>query len=278
MTDIVSDDVLRIAAEVDKICSYFLRPTKISYFQFKRTYKSRPPLILANNPLFFREFLQDERIQSSHSIPLHTRQSYFCFWDETLPDDQLWPLRQSFGIYHGLTILSRRKDFYDCTSFAMAAPHPSPVAHYLFVIKDLQNFSDIFPSKAKHLIQEATKLDLKISPDDRRESQSPFFLPKRSDRFYFSEDPHHYITTYEALCAQLAQQGKSYKEIGTLLSMGSGTVKTHLMRLKARTGLSLQEISLQLLRAYEARNDIFEPDRQGQERKLRVALKKDNQT
>lgn len=65
---------------------------------------------------------------------------------------------------------------------------------------------------------------------------------------------NNYITTYEALCVQLLQEGKSYKEIGTLLSMSSTTVKTHLIRLKARTGLSFQEASLQSFQDYKGNN------------------------
>jgi DNA-binding CsgD family transcriptional regulator len=77
------------------------------------------------------------------------------------------------------------------------------------------------------------------------------FLPKRSSRFYIGDNVHYYITTYEALCMQLAQEGQSYKEIGSLLSMASTTVKTHLRRLEARTGLSFQEISLQSFQHYK---------------------------
>lgn len=259
MVDVDSYDVPQIADEVSKICENFLKLINIPYFQFKRTYKNKPAIILANNPVFFKEFLKDGFIEPELHIPLNTHQSYFCFWDETLPKDQLSYLQRTLGVYHGLTILSRRKDFYDCTSVAMSETHPFPVAYYLFIIKDLQCFSDLFPAKAKHLIKAATKLTLEMPADAKEANDNPFFLPKRSDRFYLSKDPNNYVTTYEALCAQLTQQGKSYKEIGSILSMGSGTVKTHLTRLKARTGLSLQEISLQLLHAYPARRSISQP-------------------
>lgn len=262
LINIDSYDVLKIADEVNKICGYFFKPVNIPYFQFKRTYKNRPATILANDPVFFKEFLKDGFIEPELHIPLNTHQSYFCFWDETLPKEQLSYLKRTLGICHGLTILSRRKDFYDCTSFAMSYPHPSPVAYYLFVLKDLQNFSELFPIKAKHLIKETTKLTLETPPDAKEANDNPFFLPQRSDRFYLGKDSKNYVTTYEALCAQLTQQGKSYKEIGSILSMGSGTVKTHLTRLKTRTGLSLQEISLQLLHAYPAKKIIFQQTNQ----------------
>src|ERR1700722_19418507 len=99
------DDVLKISDEVDKICSYFLKSINIPYFQFKRTYKNQSPIILANNAAFFNELFKDGSIEPRLHFPLNTRQSYFCFWDETLATDQLSNLKQSLGVYHGLTIL-----------------------------------------------------------------------------------------------------------------------------------------------------------------------------
>lgn len=186
--------------------------------------------------------------------PLNTRQSHLCFWDETLREDHLPRFRNSLGIHHGLTILNRYKEFYDCASFAMSAPHPSPVATYLLAIKDLQSFTEQFPVKAKHLINEFIQHAVTTKTMRNRElSHDLFFLPKQSDRFQLDIDPSIYITTYEALCVQLVKQRKTYKEIGSILSMEAGSVKTLLARLKARTGLSLQEVALQLLHACHAR-------------------------
>jgi hypothetical protein len=43
---------------------------------------------------------------------------------------------------------------------------------------------------------------------------------------------------------QLLDEGKTYKEIGSILSVAPSTVKMHLKRLRARTGLSIQELIL----------------------------------
>jgi len=251
-----SFETLKLAQEVDKICSYFLHPRKLSFFQFKRTYKNNTSIILANKSDFFREFLINGFIEPEILLPVNTRQSSFCFWDETLSNTQLSILKETLGIYHGLTILSRRKSFYDCITFARSESHPSPVAYYLHLIKDLQNFSEIFPTKAQHLIKESAKSTLKTRTISKGITRKNFLLPKRSTRLYIGDDVNNYITTYEAICVQLALEGKSYKEIGAMLSMAATTVKTHLIRLKARTGLSLQEISLRSFRAYNTITNI----------------------
>ena len=64
LINIDSYNVLEIADEVNKICSYFLKPINIFHFQFKRTYKNKPPTILANNPVFFKEFIKDGFIKN----------------------------------------------------------------------------------------------------------------------------------------------------------------------------------------------------------------------
>lgn len=261
LVNIDSYDVLKTAQEVDKICNYFLHPRKFSYFQFKRIYKNNTFIILANHPEFFKEFLENGFIEPTIHMPIYTRQSSFCFWDEILSETRLSFLRKKYGVYHGLTILSRQKAFYDCTTFAMSEPHPSPVAYYLHVFKDLQKFAELFRIKARHLIKNTPKKPFKNLVAPQGINRKHFFLPKRSARFYLGKDVKNYVTTYEALCVQLAQEGKSYKEIGSILSMASSTVKTHLTRLKTRTGLTLQELSLQAFQTPE--NNIFNVEQTG---------------
>lgn len=178
LTHVDSYDVIKLAQEVDKICRYFLYPRKISYFQFKRTYRNGTFIILANVPKFFKEFLRHGFIEPTIHLPIYTRQRSYCFWDETLSSDQRLLLQEKQGICHGLTILSRRKDFYDCASFAMSTPHPSPVAYYFYIMKDLQDFSELFPVKASHLIKEMAKKPLK--PQMRMQDLSRKY-------FFFSE-------------------------------------------------------------------------------------------
>ena len=238
-------DIALVAKEVDKICSPFLHPRGFSYFQFKRIYKEGSFIILANCPEFFQDFLEKDLIDPCHTISIYIRQSSIFFWDESLSPARVSLIKEENGVYHGLTIISRRKNFFDCTTYAMAEYHPCPFAYYFHILKELQKFSELFPTRARLHVEKATEHSLKIFTPGQSVYRKGFFLPKRSSRFQIGEDPMDYITTYEALCVQLLQDGKSYKEIGTILSMAPSTVETHLKRLKARTGLTLQELTLQ---------------------------------
>lgn len=236
-----SNDRLKIAHEVDSISSFFLKPFDISYFQFRRIFKYEPQIILANNPMFFERFIEDGFIEPKVLQPLNTRQSHLCFWDETLPETQLFYLKNSLGIYHGLTILNRYKDHYDCASYAMSEPHLSPVANYLLAIKDLQNFAGLFPVKAKHLIHEYAQHAVTRKTILNRESiHDLFFLPKHSVRFQLDIDPNIYITTYEALWGKTINQ---YPLLPTDSSIFSASLVKIIMRFKSNSSKIALSIS-----------------------------------
>jgi DNA-binding CsgD family transcriptional regulator len=250
MYDMSSDELAHTAQEVDKICSNFLKPREFTCFQFKRNYKDGSFVVLANRTDFFQDLIEKDLTDPSLPLCFYIRQSCIYFWDESLPIDQLFSIRENKGIYHGLTIISRRKDFYDCTTFAMGKCHPSPFAYYFHTLKELKKFAELFPTMARTLIEKAMENPSKPPISGHSASRKNFFLPKRSNRFRIGEGAKDYITTYEALCVQLLQEGKSYKEIGVILSMAPSTVETHLKRLKTRTGLTLQELSLQSFHKY----------------------------
>ncbi len=251
MYNMAPSELVPIAQEVDKICHPFLYPRRISYFQFKRIYKDGFLITLANRPELFKDILEKDFIEPSPYMPFHTSQSSIYFWDESLSELHLSLLKEKQSVYHGLTIISRRKKFYDCTTFAMSERHPSPVAYYFHILKDLQRFVELFPTLARGLIEKENEKFLKARPHSQRTNSKNFFLPKRSSRFRLGESTQDYITTYEALCVQLLQEGKSYKEIGSILSMAPSTVETHLKRFKARTGLTLQELYFQSFQSPE---------------------------
>ncbi|MCE3230371.1 MAG: hypothetical protein K0R76_491 [Alphaproteobacteria bacterium] len=241
-----TDNLACTAREVDKICSPFLRPRGFSYFQFKRVYKNGSIITLANHPDFFKDLLETNFSEFFRSIPLQARQSPIYSWDELKQQTSILPLlNDNERVYHGITFINRRKVFYDCTTFAMAECHPTPFSYYFNILKELQKFVEIFPTLARHLIDNITKKPIKTLVPIQDLKRKKFFLPKRSARFPIGAGAKDYVTTYEVFCLQLLQEGKSYKEIGSILSMSKNTVETHLTRLKARTGLSLQELSLQ---------------------------------
>ena len=257
MDSMDTDSLACIAQEVDKICAPFLHPRGFSYFQFKRVHKNGSLVILANHPDFFNDLLETNFAEFFRSIPLQTRQSTIYSWDELGGSTTLPLINDKIRVYHGVTFISRRKLFYDCSSFAMSVPHPTPFSYYFNLLKELQKFVEFFPALARGLIEKASKKPLMALAPTQELKRKKFFLPKRSARFHIGTGVKDYVTTYEVFCLQLLQEGKSYKEIGSILSMSKNTVETHLVRLKARTGLTIQELSLQSFYAGDIRKRAF---------------------
>ena len=249
MSDIDSYDPDRIAREIGKICEPFLSPRGFSYFQFKRVYKDSVYVILANRAEFFKDFLEKDLSRLFDHVPFYTRQSAIYYWDD-FGRANLFPLIDAQNkVCHPITLVYRRKNFYDCTTFARSEPHHLPSSYYFYHLKELQKFVEIFPILAQNLIEKFKKKTIEDSTILKNVRKS-LFLPKRSARFPIGEGTKDYITTYEAFCLQLLQEGKSYKEVGSMLSVSPNTVESHLERLKTRTGQTFQELSLKPLQAF----------------------------
>lgn len=241
-----------IVEEVEKICGPFIYPRGIAYFHFKRVFKDGSYIILANHSELFEDLLGEKFLELSHSIPFLSRQLVIYSWDDTWHADSPSIVINNTTLYHAITFISRRKKYFDCTTFAMSQSHPLPFSYYFNISKELQQFSEIFPTLASLLIEKISKEPIRIPVTKQNIKRKNLFLPKRSMRFRIGEGAKDYITTYEALCLQLAQEGKSYKEIGSILSMSTNTVETHLCRLKERTGLTTRELSLKFVHSYNA--------------------------
>jgi hypothetical protein len=70
--------------DIDNICKFFLRPRGLAYFQFKRIYKDDSFIVLANNPMFLKDFLENNLSEPPYYSSTHIRQSSVYFWDDFL--------------------------------------------------------------------------------------------------------------------------------------------------------------------------------------------------
>jgi DNA-binding CsgD family transcriptional regulator len=253
LSDIDFYDLDRTAQEIGKICEPFLSPRGFSYFQFKRVYKDSSYVILANRAEFFKDFLEKELSELFDHVPFYTRQSAIYYWDDFGRANPFTLIKSQKKVYHAITFIYRRKNFYDCTTVARSEPHRLPSSYYFYHLKELQKFVEIFPVLAQNLIEKFRKTTPVSSTTSGNVKRKGLFLPKRSTRFPIGEGARDYITTYEAFCLQLLQEGKSYKEIGSVLSVSPNTVETHLERLKERTGRTFRELTLQPLQTFHGK-------------------------
>jgi DNA-binding CsgD family transcriptional regulator len=236
--------------EVEKICGDFLRQRGLSYFHYRRNYQDGSWFVLTNKTGFLKEFIGGNVKEISYPPPLFVHQSLVYFWDECLTEEVRVITQEMNSLYHGVTIVNRHKDHFDCAAFAMSQPHPCPSSYYLRIFHDLKTFSQLFPQMAKPMIDKV-QLDRMYMPIHKQDlNRAALLLPRRSIRIQMSSQGNNYLTTYELFCIQLLNEGKSYKEIGEILSMSPRTVETHLSRMKRRTGLTLGEIAIKSFKMY----------------------------
>lgn len=230
--------------EVRKITEPFILNLGYSYFHFRRNFKDGSSIVLSNNSSFLLDFLENTKRVVPYKDPISFQKILVYFWDEFLPQDLIFLTRDKHYLHHGISIFDRHKDYYDCYALAMSDFHPSPVSWHLKNFNDLKIFIEKFPEMAEHLItkmEEERYIVPKINISIRSDM---LYLPERSGRIDLGAGYKDYITTYELLCMQLLREGKSYKDIGSNLSMSPRTVETHLARLKRRTGLTFEELFL----------------------------------
>lgn len=228
--------------QVYEICKDFISSRGISYFHFRRNYKDGSILILTNKGELLSDFFRSSHKEIKYPPPISTHRSLVYFWDEYSTEEFVILTREKHKLYHGITIVNRHKEYYDCVAFAMSASHPSPYSWYLNIFHDLKVFSELFPKIADLLIKKTELERIHLSACRQDANRKFLFLPQKSKRIYITSDFEGYVTTYELLCMRLLCEGKTYKQIGSILSMSPRTVETYLDRLKNRTGLAFHDL------------------------------------
>jgi DNA-binding CsgD family transcriptional regulator len=225
--------------EVNEICEDFLKQRGLSYFHFRRNYPDGSWTILTNNITFLIDFLQSDSTDVKHPAPISVQQCLVHFWNEYISEKLKELAEKKHSLYHGITIVNRFKNYYDCAAFAMPYSHPHPASFYMHILNDLKSFSQT------HSLLKKVERDRQHLPvSNKGVVRADLLLPQRSGRIQIASDDEQYVTTLEFVCMQLFNDGKSYKDIGEMLSISPRTVETHLTRMKRRTGLTFGEIAL----------------------------------
>src|SRR4051812_7924447 len=102
---------------VRQVCDDFLSARALSYFHFRRTFQDDSSIIMTTNIEAVADFLRSHARKIPSFTPLPIHQSWVYFWDECLPQDQIVSTQEKDGLYHGMTILNRHKEYYDCAAF-----------------------------------------------------------------------------------------------------------------------------------------------------------------
>jgi hypothetical protein len=187
--------------EIQTICEEFISSLGLSYFHFRRNFKDGTFFVLSNKSDILMDFINGKAKEINYHASQSIHQSLVHFWDEILSEELMQVTREKHSLHHGITILERYKDHFDCFAFAMPKPLSSPTSYYLQHFRDLKRFCQNFPLLAHNIIN-SNNIE-RIRLEDFQLSNHKFlFLPERSCRIELTSESNHYITTYELLCMQ----------------------------------------------------------------------------
>lgn len=228
---------------VAEYSSEFLKHHGLNYFQFGRCYADGSILNFSNtSELAKLLFGAGFSVQSSFDEDHQKRPSYVFFWDEELPEDPVSLVRERLGIYHGMTILKRYKDYYDMIAFGMAKPRSNAMSYYFNYYKELEKFADQFIRTRTDLLSIHERQKLQLPSQYQDPNRLKLCLSGQEQRFTIKgRYGKTYATTREIFCLQYLEQGKSYKEVADILSISPRTIETYLGRIKERTGFNSRE-------------------------------------
>ena len=235
--------IFALSPLVAEYCSEFLKHHGFNYFQYNRCYADGSILNFSNTSALAKLlFGAGFSVQSSFAGDHEKLPSYVFFWDEELPEVPVNLVREKIGIYHGMTILKRNREFYDMIAFGMDKPRRNAMSYYINNFKVLEKFADQFIKTRTDLlsIHERQKLQLPTTYQDP--NRLKICLSDRQQRFAIKgKFGKTYATAQEIFCLQYLEQGKSYKEIADILTISPRTIETYLERVKHRTGFNTRE-------------------------------------
>lgn len=238
--DLKNNIALIASAEVENICSWFLKKNNLNYFLYDRTYDDGHRFTLCNHSDWTNHYYQYD-YQNIGKFERHSScyQNCFVLWDWWTKDSHSHKIMKisadSFDICHGLTLVKCGSNYFDTFNFATNKNNFFINEFYLSNIDLFENFSLYFLEQSKSLIRKANK-DL-------------YFVEYKNIDFY-SEHPDTLLNTgklnllnlynkpilsYRELnCVNWLLKGKTVSEVAMILDISTRTAEKHLISIKEK--------------------------------------------
>jgi DNA-binding CsgD family transcriptional regulator len=226
----------RIAA----ICNEFLVAHDLNYFQYCRILDDGSITLLTNNTDLFEYFVKTDNEQvaySSYDDTLDNYPDYWFLWEETLPSNAVNIAKHRFNLHNGLTLLRRRKRYYDMIAIAGNQHINKAASFYLNKQKAIEAFINTFDLEQRELIKLVNQHPIILSPNQLDKNYNKLcFANKRIS--VLGVNGQTYITIQEFACIKLLASGASYKQIALALDISPRTVESYIARITLRTGIT----------------------------------------
>jgi DNA-binding CsgD family transcriptional regulator len=156
---------------------------------------------------------------------------------------------KEFGLCHGITFIQHTDEKLN-VYYAGTSDENLNDQHIINVSQHLLDYIPYFHYAAKDLINESSKHQFSVR--DPALDETPAFDPATSKLFYDAiqvkqlviNDQGDHLTHQEALCAYLAISGKTTKIISEILQISVRTVEKHILHVRKKFGVKINETLL----------------------------------
>jgi len=163
-------------------------------------------------------------------------QTFSYFWEECFPPNLMSLARDKHHLYNGISIIRRYRNYYEMFAFGDANVC-NMKSTYISCLDDLNNFADYFLKLARDLINQTSQPPFTFSPDVSIQYHDQICLGSNKLQFQAKGLLGDIIlSSLEFFSLQLYVGGKSYKEIGKVLSISDKAVEKHLRNIKNKLG------------------------------------------
>lgn len=204
----------------------------IEYFSYSRHYNNGGRLWLCNTP---------ENVEHYHSNKLYrfgnteakprSYQAQIVLWS-TLPNQNVLEFLKHRGIGNGIFIIQPRKEYCEFLTFAGAMENHEIINTYCTHLDWLKKFGSYFQKEADSLINIGEKNKIFLPYHNKKIPK--IANPNSSFLMGTNLDTPIQLSQRQAACARLLLEGKTIKQIATILSLSPRTVETYINNLKIK--------------------------------------------
>ncbi len=218
--------------------------TGIKYFIYLRGSLDGSVSALFSHGDFFLDLLEKGLpISLGFGKEYKSLQTYSYWWNDKYPKEVI-ALAQKHGLGSGFSLVRRYHDYFEMFGFADSNIAPLTASSYISCLSGFETFSDHFVRVGKNIIKQVIEHPLLIPSHQNFHNPQEICLGGVKGQYLTKGiSGETYLTALEFFSLQLFLKGKSYKEIGRILSVSHKTVEKYLSNVKRKTGYYPRDIT-----------------------------------
>jgi DNA-binding CsgD family transcriptional regulator len=236
---------LEILPTLNSLSSPLKDKFNLSFLTFRRLYANGRIIHISNHKDWLENSLSNKFWQSMTSLKrinsINLNQQYAHLWDENAyKKDHVYNAMYENDLWHGITIYDKHDSYVDLWAFATDRSNYQIKNLYVNRLNILKQFILYLHDKA-HPIFFPNNIDLSISTNNIFSINKEYNNIEEVinlfgiNKYYIDHKTNVYLTSQEFKCLYHLSNGKSVKEIASILRLSPRTAECHINSIKLKT-------------------------------------------